>query len=433
MKTEAAAAAADNGSRIRSLTSELGTTGLEYYGGKIEEEFLTMLQGEKQFKTYKEMSENDSVIASMLFAIEMLIRSVSWDVEPISEDKEDQERAEWLKSCIDDMDLPFVEVISEILTMLIYGFSIHEEVYKIRRGPNAETPSNYDDGKIGWRRLPIRGQDTIDQWNLTDGGDVESIVQVAPPKYNSVLIPSNKFILFRTTARKGNPQGRSVLRGAYQAWYFKKKISLFEAIGVERDVAGLPICMVPPRIMRDDASAADKAIYDYVKQLVRNIRNDSQVGVVFPQEYDENGKALYEFKLLSAAGTKQFNTNEIINRYDARIASTVLADFILLGQQQVGSFALASSKTELFAIAIGAWMNSISDTFNRVAIPRLFYANGYTGPMPKLIHGDIEERDLKDVSAYVLTLANAGALTVPDEKLERHLRRIGGLPEQDKH
>jgi hypothetical protein len=33
---------------------------------------------------------------------------------------------------------------------------------------------------------------------------------------------------------------------------------------------------------------------------------------------------------------------------------TVLADFVLLGHQQVGSFALSSDKTKLFSMAVGS-------------------------------------------------------------------------------
>ena len=44
---------------------------------------------------------------------------------------------------------------------------------------------------------------------------------------------------------KGNPEGRRILRDAYRAWYFKKRLEEFEAIGVERDLAGMPVGKVP--------------------------------------------------------------------------------------------------------------------------------------------------------------------------------------------
>ena len=62
---------------------------------------------------------------------------------------------------------------------------------------------------------------------------------------------------------------------------------------------------------------------------------------------------------MSTGGRRQFDTNAIIERYDTRMAMTVLADFIFLGHQSVGSFALSSDKTELFSMAIGAYLDII--------------------------------------------------------------------------
>ncbi len=76
--------------------------------------------------------------------------------------------------------------------------------------------------------------------------------------------------------------------------------------------------------------------------MVKSIRRDEYEGLVLPHGF--------EFELVSTGGARQFDTNAIINRYDAKIAMTVLADFIMLGHQKVGSFALSSDKTELFQL-----------------------------------------------------------------------------------
>ena len=331
---------------------------------------------------------------------------------------------------MDDMDRPWTEFLSEVLTMLIYGWSLHEIVYKIRGGPFREISSQYSDGKIGWRRLPIRGQDSLFRWEFAENGsDLEGFIQMPPPDYQQIFIPAKKFILFRTSARRGNPEGRSFLRNAYRPWFFKKRIEEYEGIGIERDLAGLPMAYVPKELMTDSASPEEKAIYEMIKNIIRNVRNDSMAGVIFPQVYDSSGNKLYEFQLLSAGGRRNFDTNEVIIRYDQRIAGCMLADFILLGQRNVGSFALASEKTDLFASALGALMDSIAEVLNREAIPKLFAVNGWTGECPYIVHGDIETPDLDKLSNFILRLSNAGALKVPDEGLERHLRRVASLPE----
>jgi hypothetical protein len=56
---------------------------------------------------------------------------------------------------------------------------------------------------------------------------------------------------------------------------------------------------------------------------------------------------------------------------------TMLADFVLMGHENVGSFALSSDKTALFAVALGGWLDGIRDIFNLHAIPRLVAINGW--------------------------------------------------------
>ena len=148
-------------------------------------------------------------------------------------------------------------------------------------------------------------------------------------------------------------------------------------------------------------------------------------GVVLP--------AGYELELLSSGGTRQFDTNAIINRYDTRIAMTVLADFIFLGHSETGSWALSSDKTELFAMAIGAFLDMICETFNSQGIPPLIDINGehFAGitEYPKMSHGDIADVDVTKVAAFIKDMTGIGIL-VPDDGLEDYIRQVGHLPER---
>jgi phage gp29-like protein len=110
----------------------------------------------------------------------------------------------------------------------------------------------------------------------------------------------------------------------------------------------------------------------------------------------------------------------------------VLADFILIGHQAVGSFALASSKTELFAVAIGGWLTSIADVLNRHAVPRLLALNPEfaKAKMPTFAHDDIETPDLEGLGNYIAALSGAGMTLFPDEELEDFVRRAAGMPER---
>lgn len=409
-------------------SKEIGRVGQRRYGGIFYEEFLSELRGRKGAEVFTEMSNNDETIGAILFAIEMLVRQASWNVEPGGSTAKDREAAEFVKSCMDDMQQTWIDTISEILSFLTYGWSFHEIVYKRRMGRTKDnrTSSKYDDGLIGWMKLPIRSQETLYQWEYDDQDNLIGMTQMPPPDFGLITIPMNKAMLFRTRSRKDNPEGRSILRTAYRSWYFKRRIQEIEGIGIERDLAGLPVITTPEGMDIWDKDDEDmNAIRTGLEAMVKNIRRDSTEGLVLPFGYT--------FELTSTGGSRQFDTNSIIARYDTKISQTVLADFIQLGHESVGSFALSSDKTNLFSMAICAFLDIICQTFNSQGIPALIDINGdhFAGvtDYPRLTHGDIEDVDLATVAMFIKDMTSIGVI-IPDESLEDYVRQLGKLPKR---
>lgn len=384
---------------------ELGLTGLRHWGGYVFEEPLAELRGERGKRAIRAMVENDAVVNAILYAIEMQVRKVDWNFNPPSQDKEDVERAHFLQGClIDDMSQTWPDTLAEILTMLPWGFSYLETVFKLRSGESRDPSKNskFDDGRIGWRKWAIRSQESLLRWEIDEEGGIQGMHQIPPPDYRPRFIPIDKSLLFRTTAHKGNPEGRSILRGAYRPFYFKQKIENIEAIGIERDLAGLPVAEVPLEVLLG-STPDDVTTRDAIKEIVTNIRRDEQEGVVWPLVYDDKGNKKYVLSLLSSGGQRQFETDKIIQRYDQRIAICVMADFLLLGHtQRSGSYGMAEVKNEMFATALSAWLDSIAATINRHAVPRLLRLNGMpVDNAPILKHGSINDVDLKELAEVV--------------------------------
>lgn len=376
----------------------------------------------------RQKTPNGKTIGAILFAIEMLVRQASWNVEPGGSTAKDREAAEFVKSCMDDMQQTWIDTISEILSFLTYGWSFHEIVYKRRMGRTKDnrTSSKYDDGLIGWMKLPIRSQETLYQWEYDDQDNLIGMTQMPPPDFGLITIPMNKAMLFRTRSRKDNPEGRSILRTAYRSWYFKRRIQEIEGIGIERDLAGLPVITTPEGMDIWDKDDEDmNAIRAGLEAMVKNIRRDSTEGLVLPFGYT--------FELTSTGGSRQFDTNSIIARYDTKISQTVLADFIQLGHESVGSFALSSDKTNHFSMAICAFLDIICQTFNSQGIPALIDINGdhFAGvtDYPRLTHGDIEDVDLATMATFIKDMTSIGVI-IPDESLEDYVRQLGKLPKR---
>ena len=416
---------------------EFGSTGLRRSGGTVFEEFLINLRGQRGARTYREMADNDPTIGSMLYAIEKVITRLEWRVDPFSDDsqdgdisKEDKEVAVFVESCLHDMSESWDSALSQMLSMLVFGFSYHEIVYKIREGDNKnpQRKSKFNDGRIGWRKMPIRAQETLFRWEMDEDGGIQAMVQVDPSSGGIHTIPIEKALLFRTNAQKNNPEGRSLLRNAYRSWYFKRRIEEIEAIGIERDLAGLPVAYVPPEFLSSTATAEQASVLASIQSIVTSIKRNEQEGIVMPSMYDDQGHKVFDLVLLSSGGSRQFDTDKVIQRYDQRIAMSILSDFILLGSDRVGSYALGTSKMDLWSMSVDSIAKNIAEVMNQHAIPRLLKLNGMDiSRAPYLTYGEVSHVDLNEIAGFVGNLVQTGAI-VPDPKLEEYLRDLAGLP-----
>lgn len=411
---------------------EAGISGLNRFGGDIFEEFLPQLRWPRAGKIYKEMSDNDPVIGAILYICEQLVRRASWRVESGGPKPVDEEAREFLDSCMHDLSAGWDDVITEILSMMSYGFSWHEVVYK-RRGGDVRDPkkrSKYNDGRIGWRKIAARSQHTLHSWEFDEAGDkdVKAFVQQAPPDYKMVTIPLEKSLLFRTRVAYGNPEGKSLLRSAYRPWYFKKHIEEIEGIGIERDLAGLPVITPPEGVdLWNESDPTMQKQRVAAENLVKNIRRDQNEGVVMPFGW--------VLTLLTTSSRRQFDTNQIVSRYDHRIAITMLADIIMMGADKVGSFALGEVKKSMLGAALEALLESIELVFNRHAIPRLFKLNSFAGitNYPKLVAGEIHTPNLTELARFIQAISGSKMNLFPDENVEAYLRSIAGMPAKNPH
>ena len=86
-----------------ALYDEIGRIGQNRWGGSFYEEFLPELRGQRGVKVYTEMESNDDVIGAIIFALDTLLRQAQFSVEPQGDDQKDIEAAEFVESCMNDM------------------------------------------------------------------------------------------------------------------------------------------------------------------------------------------------------------------------------------------------------------------------------------------------------------------------------------------
>ena len=413
-----------------SLFREIGGTGLNIQSGQfLQEEYRPELKGTMGVRTYSEMS-NTAICGVILFVIEQMIAQVKWETKPFSDDPQDEEPKDFIEENLHDMSFSLADTFSEICTMFPYGWAYMELVYKMRRGYQAAgaalATSKYDDGKIGWRKWALRGQNTLSGWDIDDNGGIRGMIQefvqpIGPNGQRKVTIPIQKALLFRTKIIQNNPEGQSIYRKAYRNWWYAKRLEESEAISHERDGSGLPVLKAPDGFDWDPENKVAAASLRVGEKLVTSIRRGEREGVLLPFGWD--------LQLLSSSSRRSADLGATIVRHETRICQSVLADFIMLGQGKTGSWALSSDKTDMFVLALAGYLKQIKEVINRHAIPRLLELNGYDATRPPTLeHGDIETQNLAELGQYLSALTTAGAVVFPDEALERHLRLVAGLP-----
>ena len=432
-----------------------GITGLTRFGtvSRVYEEFLRELQGPQGMKNFREMMDNDPIIGAIMFAANHLCRKVSFKFKPANDTNEAHKVADFIGGAIfDDMDSAWPDTLSEILTMLPFGWSLLEWRLKRRLGmgqPNlippglgsnavggvgyeeaGQVPSRFDDGLIGFRSWELRSQETLFMWEFDADSKAVIMQQMAPPDYRIRRIPLTKTFLFRTQVAKNNPEGRSMIRNAWTSYYMKKNIQVFEGIGIEREMAGYPVIQIMkpepdkglfvPDIFNPNNTDM-VALLSTLKRIVTSVRRDEQEGLVMPW--------WAEFKLVSSGSRRAFDTNSIIARYDQRMAMSVMADFIMLGHEAVGSKALAATKISLFTSALSSFLDTVCAIANRQAVPLLLSYNGLPQELaPSMEHGDIENVNLQELGDFIAKVAGTGFNPLAGVDAQKAVMDLARLP-----
>lgn len=424
---------------------EYGQTGLRQFGGWVREEFLPQLQGRQAARVYREMSDNNAAIGAMLFAIQQTMRKIVWRVKPANDTPEALAEAQFADSLRFDMSHTWMDFVTEALSMLAYGFAPHEIVYKRRlgrqpdrSGDNGLASSQFDDGRIGVRKLPIRGQDTVIKWFFGPNGSIEGLTQ-QPFTGGLCDIPIEKLLLFRPSAHKNNPEGRSILRNSYRSWYFLKRFEEEEAIFYER-MSGVPVMWVPQELM-DAAAAGDanaQAQVNAYKKLVTNTKIGEQMGLLLPSNCwpgttgGQSTQRMFDFQLVVPQGRQPPDSDKIIARHRLDMMMTVLADFISLGHAAHGTQSLAENKVDMFFQGITGWISSIAAVLNRYLLPRIWELNALDPALMPEYEPDLAQRiDILALGDFVLKMAQSGMQMFPDQDLENYLRDSAGLPDID--
>lgn len=398
-------------------------SGFPTFGGRSyagADEWHRELQGTLADRKYREMLDNHGLIGTAFHLMTCLAQQASWTIAPAEATPEAEAVAEEVRVAWKKLETSWHQVLSELLTALPCGWSWHEVVYVGIKGQIT-----------GWKGLYFVRQDTRQDWRWdTAGQEVEALFQLTKSG-QTALLPTAKALHFVPDTTTGNPEGRPWLRRLYRDYRDQLQIRTATLVGLQKDATGMGVLTIPAdtwvKAANGDAEASS-LVADAKAGVVRLQRGERE-GIVLPAGKDGEGNPTgWGIELLKGSGPRQFDHVKLDELCEQRIATTLLVQFLLLGQKKAGSFALSSDQTELLGISIGAVLDTLCETVSVQLFRRFVELRGHDPALaPTLTHGPIEGPDLGALAQLLETAAKTGALEI-DQNLKDFVREQAGLP-----
>lgn len=385
--------------------SETGT--VIYLGTISSDEYVNELIGPQKIETYDKMMRSSATVSEVVDLVTLPIRSATWDIEPISSQKQDVEVADYVKySLFEGMNMTWDALLEAVLKMMPFGFSLFEKVWKEVEW-NGETKIGLD--------LYVIGQKTVHKWVIfdEDGNEIPGIHQMTEQGHEAFL--SEEDIVRFTYRQTGDDyEGLSILRAAYPHWYSVLGFYRVSSAAYERTAMGIPKGTVPSNATPDQKRKFEN--------ILKNVRANENAFLSMPNGFD--------IEMLDPKANSQMDPMPLISHHDIQIARSALVSFMHLGQTQNGSRAASYDQSTMFEQASEAVGRQIIDVIQKAIIRQLVDYNFDVKEYPKLTVSGIKRDDIDKLSTSLERFGRGGFIT-PDPTTEQSLRRRVGLPEKE--
>lgn len=381
-------------------------------------------------KAYKAMGDDSDTLGAARTLILSLLSQVkiTFQAPDDNPSPEANRLAELMNGMVNDMATPWTQVLEEICTAPFYGHSVSEMIFKIRNGPKADAmySSKYSDQIFGLSDISPRAQVTIAEW-VFDRGRAVGFWQEVEGEVGRLYVPLNKCIHVALWSGSRDPTGRSIYRSAKRSNKFRKIFEIWEGIGIERCLDGMPIFRVPPKMLKQTQTNIDNGNTALVKKLAeigKKIRRDEFSALVVPSDKDERGNSTgFSFEVMTT-GTDPGAASVVIERHRNAEALAALVSFLLLGAAGGGANrALSENHSEMLLLALASVLKSVCDALNRQLVAMLARLNGWDPyHLPVATYGKIKPIDFDKLVSSIPGLIASGALTATLD-LENKIRQ----------
>jgi len=409
----------------------LGAPGVPLYGGYVlENESSAALTGANKYRTYSDLLANVSIVAAGVRYFQNLVSAPTWKAEPADDSAEAQEYADKVMDILDEMDTPMHRVIRRAAMFRFYGFSVQEI-----------TAKKLPDGVMGIADIAPRSQRTIERWKRDEKhGRVTGCFQRIPQTGNEVFIPRDKMMYVVDDSLNDSPEGLGLFRHIAESAKRLRRYEQLEGWGYEGDLRGIPIGRAPLEELSQMSRAEQTAATAPLRAFMKNHMRTENLGLMLDSKtyetQDEAARASnvkkWDVELLKASANSQSEVLRSIDRINREIARVLGVEQLLLGDNGVGSFAMASEKGHNFALIVDGTLKELRTTFFKDVITFIFRLNGWPMEMrPKMQADRLQTRKVEEITSSLRDMAQAGAVMPPDDPAINAVRDLLGLPDLD--
>lgn len=384
---------------VEQVGEVLGDSGTQRFSGYFSEEPNDLFRDSKRIDVIEEMRRTDGSIKAVLNAIKAPILAVDWIVEG-----GDEKTQEFVKEQLFGMRRKWKDFLKEALAYLDFGFYTFEIIYSAK------------DGKIGLVDIAPRIPRSIRTWKLDNGefGIVQNL-RTDDVKKLEAQIPATKMLILTNDKEGDDVTGQSILRPAYKHYRYKDVLYRIQGIAAERYGVGVPVLTLPKTYGSTEKSKGE--------EMVQNLRSNEKGYVVLPSEE-------WKLEILTPKGNPQGQSiDTAIDHHNKMILMSVLANFLGLGTDGTGSYALSSDQSSFFLTHVEQIARYVAEQITEQVIKKLVRYNfGETAEVPHLAFAPLGDIDFKEMSDVLKTLADAGYVKL-DGKMVQFAHKMFKLPE----
>lgn len=373
-------------------------------GTYLPDDYNPNLDGKEGWKIYDMMYSSDTKIQQIF---NLYTKPILQNKYYIYDNGAPEEQVKFFNEMFFD-DINIYEIFNEALFMFQYGQRfIYYSLYK-----------DFESDLVKIRLMKAIPYTVIDDFDFnSETGKFQGIIVkgYTGSEIKEIYFSVNELLMFFWNKRAEKPFGESMFRALYKNWKYKDLLLRYDTIRHERSGAGI---VVVEKYRKDRlGKKTDFELDREAKKIGTNLR----IGEMSYVDYyaDE-----MKVNLLTTQGQGS-QPLQSVKYHDQEMNNALLANFMNLGQYNVGSFAAGKIQEEPYLNFLNSATEVLLQPFNEL-IKKITILNwGKQERYVKISYQDFNKNRLNSIQNNLLDYVSAGIIT--PEYLGQMLR----LPENE--